>query len=52
MKKKKYFFIYSLFFYIIWKLIKYNDWSPTIKDLEVIRQRIQEKIEMKPNWYK
>ena len=30
----------------------YNDWMPTIKDLEIIRQRIKSKIEEKPNWYR
>ena len=30
----------------------YNDWTPTIKDLEIIRQRIKSKIEEKPNWYR
>ena len=30
----------------------YNDWSPNLKDLEIIRQRIQEKIDLKPGWYK
>ncbi|MDG2147576.1 MAG: pyrimidine dimer DNA glycosylase/endonuclease V [Flavobacteriaceae bacterium] len=30
----------------------YNDWSPTKKDQMIIRQRIEEKIKMKPNWYR
>ncbi|MEC7880940.1 MAG: pyrimidine dimer DNA glycosylase/endonuclease V [Chloroflexota bacterium] len=30
----------------------YKDWSPTLKDLEIIRKRINEKIELKPGWYK
>jgi len=30
----------------------YNDWSPNSKDLEIIRLRIQEKIDLKPLWYK
>jgi len=30
----------------------YNDWSPTLKDLEIIRKRINEKIELKPGWYR
>ena len=30
----------------------YNDWFPHSKDLEIIRQRIQEKIDLKPGWYK
>ena len=27
----------------------YNDWTPTIEDYEVIRQRIAERIAMKPD---
>ncbi|HJL92464.1 MAG TPA: pyrimidine dimer DNA glycosylase/endonuclease V [Woeseiaceae bacterium] len=30
----------------------YKDWSPDPKDLEVIRRRILEKINQKPDWYK
>ena len=30
----------------------YNDWTPTIEDYEVIRQRIAERIAMKPDWYR
>ena len=30
----------------------YNDWNPSLEDLKVIRQRIQKKIEMKPEWYR
>ena len=30
----------------------YNDWTPTSKDLEIIRKRINEKIKLKPGWYK
>ena len=30
----------------------YNDWAPTSKDLEIIRKRINEKIKLKPGWYK
>ena len=30
----------------------YNDWSPSLEDYKVIRQRIQQKIEMKPEWYR
>jgi deoxyribonuclease (pyrimidine dimer) len=30
----------------------YNDWSPTDKDLAIIRERLQEKIDMKPDWYR
>ena len=34
-----------------WKEELYNDWKPSDKDLEIIRQRIQEKIDTKPDWY-
>tara|TARA_R110002020_G_scaffold278719_1_gene494108 strand:- start:38 stop:526 length:489 start_codon:yes stop_codon:yes gene_type:complete len=30
----------------------YNDWLPTLKEQCIIRQRIKEKIEKKPNWYR
>ena len=30
----------------------YNDWMPTIEDCKIIRQRIEEKISMKPEWYR
>jgi len=30
----------------------YNDWIPRVEDYKIIRQRIQEKIEMKPEWYR
>ena len=30
----------------------YNDWTPTIEDYKIIRERIQQKINMKPNWYR
>jgi len=30
----------------------YNDWNPSARDLVIIRQRLQEKIDMKPEWYK
>jgi deoxyribonuclease (pyrimidine dimer) len=30
----------------------YKDWSPNPKDIEIIRQRIKEKINQKPYWYK
>ena len=29
-----------------------NDWKPTLEEQRVIRKRIEEKIKMKPNWYK
>ena len=30
----------------------YNDWMPSVEDYKIIRQRIEEKIAMKPNWYR
>ena len=30
----------------------YKDWNPNLKDYIIIRKRIQEKIAMKPEWYK
>ena len=30
----------------------YNDWQPTARDIEIIEQRLQQKINKKPDWYK
>ena len=30
----------------------FNDWEPKTEDYKVIRARIKEKIEMKPDWYR
>ena len=30
----------------------YNDWIPNPEDYKLIRQRIEEKIKMKPKWYR
>lgn len=30
----------------------YNDWMPSHDEQKIIRQRIQEKINMKPDWYR
>tara|TARA_R110000796_G_scaffold139709_1_gene255816 strand:+ start:104 stop:517 length:414 start_codon:yes stop_codon:yes gene_type:complete len=30
----------------------YNDWTPTIEDQALIRDRIQERINSKPDWYR
>ena len=30
----------------------YNDWVPKPKDYEIIRQRINERIALKPDWYR
>ena len=30
----------------------YNDWMPSLNEQKIIRQRIEEKINMKPDWYR
>ncbi len=30
----------------------YHDWTPTKEDYKIIRERISQKITMKPNWYR
>ena len=30
----------------------FNDWMPSAKDLEIIRERIQLRKKQKPNWYR
>ena len=30
----------------------YNDWMPTVEDTKIIRQRIQIRINSKPDWYR
>jgi deoxyribonuclease (pyrimidine dimer) len=30
----------------------YNDWTPTIEGQKLIKQRIQERINSKPDWYR
>ena len=30
----------------------YNDWMPTLEEQTIVRQRISEKIKMRPNWYR
>ncbi len=35
-----------------WPKELYKDWEPTVKDFELIRKRIEEKINQKPNWYR
>ncbi len=30
----------------------YNDWTPTTEDYKIIRQRIKERINLKPDWYR
>ena len=35
-----------------WPIYLYNDWKPKAKDLQIIRKRIDEKINLKPDWYR
>jgi len=35
-----------------WPNELFNDWTPEEDDYKVIRARIKEKIEMKPDWYR
>ncbi len=35
-----------------WPKDFYRDWKPNDKDLEIVRERIKQKIEKKPNWYR
>ena len=35
-----------------WPKYLYNDWRPKSKDLQIIRKRIDEKINLKPDWYR
>ena len=30
----------------------YKDWEPKDKDIEIVKMRIQEKLNLKPGWYK
>ena len=30
----------------------YNDWDPNDQELSIVRQRIQERIDAKPDWYR
>ena len=35
-----------------WPKELYNDWQPIQKDYEIIRKRIDEKVSLKPGWYR
>lgn len=35
-----------------WPKSLFNDWKPKEKDYRIIRKRIDEKIAMKPDWYR
>jgi len=36
----------------VWPDGFYNDWQPTQVDIDVIMERINQKIQMKPQWYR
>jgi len=35
-----------------WPDILYNDWTPSPEEQLIVRQRIQERIDQKPDWYR
>ena len=35
-----------------WPNELWNDWTPKLEDYKVIRERIEERIKSKPNWYR
>ena len=35
-----------------WPNDLYKDWKPTNKDFQIVRNRIKEKIDQKPSWYR
>ena len=35
-----------------WPKYLYKDWKPKTKDFQIIRKRINEKISLKPDWYR
>lgn len=35
-----------------WPVELWNDWEPSDQDKQIIRERIQERIDAKPNWYR
>ena len=35
-----------------WPKELYNDWQPKQKDYKIIRKRIDEKVSLKPDWYR
>ena len=35
-----------------WPNELYKDWQPTSKDIQIIKKRIEEKINLKPDWYR
>ena len=35
-----------------WPVELWNDWEPSDQDKQIIRERIQERIDAKPDWYR
>ena len=35
-----------------WPNELWNDWTPNLEDYKIIRERIEERIKSKPNWYR
>ena len=35
-----------------WPLELWNDWEPSLRDKQIIRERIKERISEKPGWYR
>jgi deoxyribonuclease (pyrimidine dimer) len=35
-----------------WPSNLYNDWNPSNNDMNIVRQRIEERIKTKPEWYR
>lgn len=36
----------------VWPNGYFNDWTPTERDMNIVRERIKEKVAMKPSWYR
>jgi len=36
----------------VWPSHYFNDWEPSERDLEIIRERIAQKVSTKPEWYR
>lgn len=36
----------------VWPNGYFNDWEPTERDMNIIRERIKEKVLKRPNWYR
>lgn len=35
-----------------WPTELYNDWAPSVDDLAIIRERIKQRVNAKPEWYR